>query len=135
MDNSLLNDNFTDSIDITKISKSITLGKTVIILGSVNYILDLGRWVRLLLKFETVFLSRNYYYLIHFFCIAIPLAVLFFVSWLLYLKANKSIQLSVAFNDPHYFNKAFNLINKSITLSIIGTCISLLGILISLISG
>ena len=133
MDKDLLGNDFTEKIDISRIDKSITLSKIVILIGTIYSILEIGRWLRLFLLNKAIFLkSDNFYYVLLFVFATIPITVMFFLSWIWYLNANRLIKHSIQNNDYALFNKAYTIINKSTTLSIIGTSISLLSLLISI---
>lgn len=134
MEKNLLSNDFTENIDIGRIDRSIGLSKIVIILGTIYSIMEIGRWLRLFTLNKSVyFTSENFYYVLLFIFATIPIAILFFVSWVWYLKATHLIKHSIQNNDYTLFNKAYRIINKSTTLTIIGTSISLLSMLISLV--
>jgi hypothetical protein len=134
MDEDLISDNFSDSVDKTMVRKVIVVIKILLILSIVYSCLELLEWYPYLFKnisgnlnYEAIFNYRIVPYIL------LLTLLLNIISLVFYLKGNKLIVLSFVHNEPELFNLGYGNCYKSGLITAIDFAIGIMIILLRLI--
>lgn len=134
MDNNLITENFTDNIDISIISKTLTFVK-FILWGIMAYSILQGiYWILLIRQGERSYFKTDIAY---YFYQVIPFIQLFvlaisILTWYFILKAHKLILFGISNNDATSFNRGYNFFYRSVILTFISFLITFIAICIQL---
>ncbi len=134
MNQDLITNNFTDSINKNLLKKLLILSKIVLSLIIIYSIIELFNWYIFISKyfFESSLSYSNYYASKIQPLIVILLLLIAIAGWFYNVKSITLINKAIENSNPEMFNKGYLFVYKTAKLAVISICLSIISAAIRL---